>query len=76
MAKIDYTIILPTYNEKENLPLITYLIDYHMKPYNYEIIIIDDNSPDGTIEVAKRIQKVFGEDKIVSFQFVTLKLVI
>lgn len=34
--------------------------------HNYEVIIIDDNSPDGTQEVAKELQKLYGEEKIVS----------
>ena len=33
--------------------------------YNYEIIIIDDNSPDGTQEVAKQLQEIYGKNKIV-----------
>lgn len=31
---------------------------------NYEIIIIDDGSPDGTQEAAKQLIKIYGEDKI------------
>ncbi|KAF9079845.1 hypothetical protein BGX27_005900, partial [Mortierella sp. AM989] len=31
---------------------------------NYEIIIIDDNSPDGTLEIATQLQKLYGEDRI------------
>lgn len=31
----------------------------------YEIIIVDDASPDGTLEVAKQLQGVYGEDHIV-----------
>lgn len=65
MAK--YSILLPTYNEKENLPIIIWLIDQTMTKhdYNYEVIIIDDGSPDGTLEVAKQLQKIYGADKIV-----------
>lgn len=33
--------------------------------YNFEIIIIDDGSPDGTLEVAKELQIVYGDDVIV-----------
>lgn len=33
--------------------------------YDYEVIIIDDGSPDGTLEVAKQLQKLYGTSKIV-----------
>lgn len=33
--------------------------------YDYEIIVIDDGSPDGTLEAAKSLQKIYGEHKIV-----------
>ena len=29
------------------------------------MIIIDDNSPDGTLDVAKQLQKIYGDEKIV-----------
>lgn len=32
---------------------------------SWEIIVVDDNSPDGTQEVALQLAKVYGEDKIV-----------
>ncbi|XP_034392920.1 dolichol-phosphate mannosyltransferase subunit 1 [Cyclopterus lumpus] len=61
-----YSILLPTYNERENLPLIVWLLVKYFgeSGYNYEIIVIDDGSPDGTLEVAKQLQKIYGEDKI------------
>ena len=48
-----YSILLPTYNERENLPLITWLIvtELDKAAVHFELIIIDDNSPDGTQQV-------------------------
>jgi dolichol-phosphate mannosyltransferase len=49
-----YSVILPTYNERENLPIIVFLI-LEMAEKNeldFEIIIVEDNSPDKTYEVA------------------------
>ncbi|XP_012271379.1 probable dolichol-phosphate mannosyltransferase isoform X2 [Orussus abietinus] len=66
-AKTDkYSILLPTYNERDNLPIIIWLIIKYMdkSKYNYEVIIIDDGSPDGTQELAKQLQKLYGEKKI------------
>jgi dolichol-phosphate mannosyltransferase len=31
---------------------------------NYEVIIVEDNSPDGTLQVAQKLCKVYGENKI------------
>ncbi|KAG0251924.1 dolichol-P-mannose synthesis [Mortierella polycephala] len=61
-----YSVLLPTYNERENLPVIIWLLTKTFKEHNinYEIIIIDDNSPDGTLEIAKQLQNLYGEDRI------------
>ena len=42
--------------------------------YNFEVIIIDDGSPDGTLEAAKQLQNIYGSDKIVSFMLEILYL--
>ncbi|XP_054624110.1 dolichol-phosphate mannosyltransferase subunit 1 isoform X2 [Dunckerocampus dactyliophorus] len=61
-----YSVLLPTYNERENLPLIVWLLVKYFDEsgHKYEIIIIDDGSPDGTLEVAEQLQTIYGEDKI------------
>ncbi|EEB07795.1 dolichol-phosphate mannosyltransferase catalytic subunit Dpm1 [Schizosaccharomyces japonicus yFS275] len=61
-----YSILLPTYNERKNLPIITYLIakTFDQQKLNWEIVIVDDASPDGTQDVARELQKIYGEDHI------------
>eukprot|EP00834_Sanchytrium_tribonematis_P005243 NODE_304_length_10309_cov_0.478355.p7 type:complete len:205 gc:universal NODE_304_length_10309_cov_0.478355:996-1610(+) len=56
------SILLPTYNEKENLPIIVLLLIRTFKKHNfdYEIIIIDDGSPDGTGDIAEKLAKIYG----------------
>ena len=39
---------------------------YFYSKHEFEIIVIDDGSPDGTLEVAKQLQTIYGESKIVS----------
>jgi len=54
-------VILPTYNERRNLPVIASLINDSFTKNNldYEIIIVDDASPDGTANIARQLQKAF-----------------
>lgn len=41
------------------------LLCYFRSAHDYEVIIIDDGSPDGTLDVAKQLQKLYGSNKIV-----------
>ncbi|XP_054437440.1 LOW QUALITY PROTEIN: dolichol-phosphate mannosyltransferase subunit 1-like [Pteronotus mesoamericanus] len=61
-----YLVLLPTHSERENLPLIVWLLVKSLSEseINYEIIIIDDGSPDGTRVVAEQLEKIHGLDKI------------
>ena len=54
MKKIS--IVIPTYNEKQNIALLIKKIDKYLKNFFYEIIVIDDNSEDGTKLVLKEIK--------------------
>ncbi|MCP9260151.1 hypothetical protein DINM_003333 [Dirofilaria immitis] len=66
-SRPKYTVLLPTYNERENLPICVWLIDKYMRKaeFSYEVIIIDDNSSDGTMNVAKKLEHEFSSDKII-----------
>ncbi len=47
------SVIVPTYNEKENLePLVDALLAL---PVSVQVIVVDDNSPDGTGEIGERL---------------------
>ena len=51
-------VIIPTYNEKENIENIIKAVFSLEK--NFEILIIDDNSPDGTANIVKKLQSEFN----------------
>lgn len=55
----DKVIIIPTYNEKENIEKIIRKI-FSLEG-GYHILIIDDGSPDGTSDIVKRLQGEFPE---------------
>lgn len=55
---MDKLVIIPTYNEKENIEKITRKVlslegDFH-------ILVVDDGSPDGTAGIVKSLQQVFA----------------
>ncbi len=58
---MEKLIIIPTYNEIENIPIILKAI--FSLQLNYHVLVIDDNSPDGTAEEVKKIQ-FFYPDKL------------
>lgn len=50
---MQVTVIVPTYNERENIEsLVAQLLSLSVRPH---IIIVDDNSPDGTGDIADRL---------------------
>ncbi|KAI5296446.1 dolichol-P-mannose synthesis [Ascosphaera acerosa] len=67
MAGDKYSVILPTYNERANLPIIVWLLEKTFRENNldYEIIVVDDGSPDGTQEIAQQLQRAYGPGHVV-----------
>jgi dolichol-phosphate mannosyltransferase len=55
----DSLVIIPTYNEKENVEKMIRKI--FSLPHDFHVLIIDDGSPDGTAAIVKKLQNEFGE---------------
>jgi dolichol-phosphate mannosyltransferase len=86
-----YSVLLPTYNERENLPLIIQLLvttferryaaaaqfvdiislncyaavidgalTFVCSSLDWEVVVIDDGSPDGTLQVAEQLAQIYG----------------
>lgn len=53
-------VLIPTYNEKENIENIIRAVFGLQK--NYHILVIDDGSPDGTADIVKRLQNEFTNE--------------
>jgi dolichol-phosphate mannosyltransferase len=51
----ELSIVVPTFNERENVPRLIDTLKAALPDIAWELIIVDDNSPDGTSETAKRI---------------------
>jgi dolichol-phosphate mannosyltransferase len=50
-SMFELAIVLPTYNERDNIPLIIARLTETLRGVNWEAIFVDDDSPDGTAEV-------------------------
>ena len=53
MSNPSLSIVIPTYNERENISKIVTRLKKTLKGINHEIIFVDDNSPDGTSDEIK-----------------------
>jgi dolichol-phosphate mannosyltransferase len=59
------SIIVPTYNEAENIRELIERVETSLKSDAFEIIVVDDSSPDGTADIAEELGKVYGNVKVV-----------
>jgi len=58
--KSDALVIIPTYNEKENIEAIIQTTFNQKK--EFDILVVDDNSPDGTADIVEKLQEKFANN--------------
>ncbi len=54
----DSIVIIPTYNERENIKDIIHAI-FNLS-HTFDILIVDDHSPDGTADIVKSLQRKYS----------------
>src|SRR3989338_4604544 len=59
------SVVLPTYNEKDNIGELIRQIYHYTGKDLFEVIVVDDDSPDGTWKVVKRLQGKFRNLRLI-----------
>ncbi|MFC1665911.1 polyprenol monophosphomannose synthase [Pseudomonadota bacterium] len=60
----NLAIIIPTLNERENIGEIIERISATLESASFEIVVVDDNSSDGTADIAERYAETHGNIKV------------
>ena len=55
---LELAIVIPTFNEKANVPTLIAKLDQALVGLNWEAIFVDDDSPDGTADAAREIARL------------------
>lgn len=66
---MNAAIILPTYNERENIGVILQKLHEVIKQipgYRFSFLVVDDTSPDGTASVVRQLQKTYSDITLVT----------
>lgn len=61
----ELSVILPSFNEAENIPILIDLLKAALDGIAWEAIVVDDNSPDGTAEVARSIARIDPKVRVI-----------
>jgi len=67
---MDLSVVIPVYNEEENLPMLCQQVQEALSPLGrvYEIIVVDDGSSDGSFEVLARLHRQDPRLKVIHFR--------
>ena len=53
----ELSILVPTYQEVENIPCLIEGLMQEFKGVDFEVVVIDDSSPDGTARVVRELAR-------------------
>ena len=55
----EFSLIVPTYCESQNIAILVERVHQSLSSYSYELVVVDDNSPDGTSEIANSLSQQY-----------------
>lgn len=61
---VDVSVVLPTFNEGQNIEALVTRTQQALKNYSHEVIVVDDDSPDKTWEIAEKLKQRQKTDSI------------
>ncbi|MEM4593539.1 MAG: glycosyltransferase family 2 protein [Zestosphaera sp.] len=59
MSEVRVSVVVPTYNERENIDELLSRINTSLSGVDYEVVVVDDNSPDGTAERVIELSSIY-----------------
>lgn len=62
---LELAVVVPTFNEARNVPVMVAALDAALAGLRWEVIFVDDNSPDGTADVARAIGRSDARVRVV-----------
>ncbi|NML06128.1 glycosyltransferase family 2 protein [Sphingomonas sp. G-3-2-10] len=62
---LELAVVIPTFNERANVPKLVAALDVALAGRNWEAIFVDDNSPDGTADVARELGRVDSRVRVI-----------
>lgn len=62
---LELAVVVPTFNERANVPAMVAALDKALAGHRWEVIFVDDNSPDGTSDVARSLGLTDGRVRVI-----------
>jgi dolichol-phosphate mannosyltransferase len=62
---LELAVVIPTFNERANVPRLVAALDAALKGREWEAIFVDDNSPDGTSDAVRALAQTDGRVRVI-----------
>ena len=62
---LEIAVVIPTFNERANVPTLIARLDQALAGRRWEAIFVDDDSPDGTADVARELARIDSRVRVI-----------